>query len=96
MSEKVVLAVYDLTQGMAKNMSMMLLGQQIDAVDHSAILVYARNTFTVEASAKKNLKKLPTENPLRKSTSGWLKFPRKFSMSTWKNLRLNIRLISIT
>ena len=42
MSEKVVLAVYDLTQGLAKNMSMMLVGQQIDAVYHSSIIVYGR------------------------------------------------------
>jgi len=42
MSEKVVLALYDVTQGMAKAMSMMFIGKQIDAVYHSSIVVYDR------------------------------------------------------
>ena len=42
MSEKVTLALYDITQGMAKNMSMMFLGQQIDAIYHSSLIVFGR------------------------------------------------------
>jgi hypothetical protein len=42
MSEKVTLALYDITQGMAKGLSMMMIGQQIDAVYHSALIVYGR------------------------------------------------------
>jgi hypothetical protein len=42
MSEKVVLALYDITNGLAKAMSMMFIGQQIDAVYHSSIVVYGR------------------------------------------------------
>ncbi len=42
MSEKVSLALYDITQGMAKNMSMMFLGQQVDAVYHSGLRVYGK------------------------------------------------------
>lgn len=45
MSEKVVLALYDITNGMAKSMSMMLLGQQIDAVYHSALVVYGKEYY---------------------------------------------------
>ena len=42
MSEKVVLGVYDITMGLAKNMSMMFLGQQVDAVYHTSLIVYGR------------------------------------------------------
>ena len=42
MSEKVVLALYDITQGMAKQMSMMFIGQQVDAIYHSSLIVYGK------------------------------------------------------
>lgn len=42
MSEKVTLAVYDITMGMAKNMSMMFIGQQVDAVYHTALVVFGK------------------------------------------------------
>lgn len=42
MSEQVTLALYDITQGMAKGFSMMMIGQQIDAVYHSSLIVYGR------------------------------------------------------
>lgn len=45
MSEKVILGVYDITQGMAKNMSMMFLGQQIDAVYHSSLMVFGKEYY---------------------------------------------------
>ena len=42
MSEKVILALYDITNGMAKSMSMMFIGHQVDAVYHSSLIVYGR------------------------------------------------------
>ena len=45
MTEKVKLLVYDITQGMAKGMSMMLVGQQIDAIYHTSIIVYGKEYF---------------------------------------------------
>ncbi len=45
MSEKVVLGVYDITQGMAKSMSMMFLGQQVDAVYHSSLMVFGKEYY---------------------------------------------------
>jgi hypothetical protein len=42
MSEKVTLALYDITNGMAKGLSMMFLGQQVDAVYHSSLIVFGR------------------------------------------------------
>lgn len=45
MSEKVTLALYDITQGMAKSMSMMFIGQQVDAVYHSSLIVYGKEYY---------------------------------------------------
>ena len=45
MSEKVVLALYDITQGMARSMSMMLIGQQVDAVYHSSIIAFGKEYY---------------------------------------------------
>lgn len=42
MSEKVILSVYDITMGMAKNMSMAFIGQQVDAVYHTSLVVYGK------------------------------------------------------
>lgn len=42
MPEKVTLALYDITMGMAKGFSMMMIGQQVDAVYHSSLIVYGR------------------------------------------------------
>ena len=45
MSEKVTLALYDITGGMAKSMSMMFLGHQIDAVYHSSLIVFNKEYY---------------------------------------------------
>lgn len=45
MPEKVILALYDITMGMAKSMSMMFIGQQVDAVYHSALIVYGKEYY---------------------------------------------------
>ncbi|GIL46232.1 hypothetical protein Vafri_3262 [Volvox africanus] len=37
--EKVILYVYDLTNGLARSLSPMLLGQQIDAIYHTGVVV---------------------------------------------------------
>lgn len=45
MSEKVTLFAYDISMGMAKGMSMMLIGQQIDAVYHTSIVAFGREYY---------------------------------------------------
>ena len=45
MPDQVTLLVYDITQGMAKGMSQMLLGYQIDAVYHTSLVVYGTEFF---------------------------------------------------
>ncbi|GJJ77765.1 desumoylating isopeptidase 1 [Entomortierella parvispora] len=45
MSERVTLFVYDLSQGMARTMSMGLMGRQIDAIYHTSVVVFGREFF---------------------------------------------------
>ena len=45
MPNRVVVHAYDLSQGMARAMSMQLMGKQIDAIYHTAIVVYGREFF---------------------------------------------------
>jgi desumoylating isopeptidase 1 len=40
MNQQVTLIVYDATNGVAKRNSQELMGQQIDAIYHTALLVY--------------------------------------------------------
>lgn len=40
MSQQVTLFVYDLSGGLAKNMSKAIIGQQIDGIWHTGIVVY--------------------------------------------------------
>lgn len=44
-SVPVQLYVYDMTNGVAAVMSQMLLGQQIDGIWHTAVVVYGREFF---------------------------------------------------
>jgi desumoylating isopeptidase 1 len=41
----VTLYVYDITSGMAKGMSMMLIGQQIDAIYHTSLVVFGKEYY---------------------------------------------------
>ncbi|CAM9440026.1 unnamed protein product [Ascophyllum nodosum] len=45
MSHKVQLALYDLSRGLAKSMSMAFLGKQIDGIWHTGIIVYGKEYF---------------------------------------------------
>ena len=45
MSSPVTLYVYDITMGMAKNLSMMMIGQQVDAVYHTSIVVFGKEYY---------------------------------------------------
>ena len=45
MTEKVTLLAYDISMGMAKTMGPMLIGQQIQALYHTALVVYGREYY---------------------------------------------------
>lgn len=44
-SHAVELYIYDLTQGMARVMSQMLLGRQLDGIWHTSVVIYGREIF---------------------------------------------------
>jgi hypothetical protein len=41
----VTLYVYDITMGMAKSMSMMMIGQQVDAIYHTSLVVFGKEYY---------------------------------------------------
>ena len=41
----VSLYVYDITSGMAKAMSMMMIGQQVDAIYHTSLVVFGKEYY---------------------------------------------------
>ena len=47
--QKVVLRVYDLSNGMARTMSQQLLGMQVDIVPHTGVFVYGREWCAAES-----------------------------------------------
>lgn len=65
MTEKVTLLVYDITQGMARGMSMMLIGQQIDAVYHTSLTVFGREYFFGGGICNEQPYKTPYGKPIQ-------------------------------
>ena len=45
MTEKVILLVYDISMGMAKTMGQMLIGQYVQALYHTSIVVFGREYY---------------------------------------------------
>lgn len=76
MSEKVTLALYDITSGMAKSMSMMFLGQQIDAVYHSSLVVYGREYYFGGGICHDPAYQTPYGKPIETIEMGKTQIPR--------------------
>ena len=47
MSQQVTLYLYDLSGGLAKSMSRAIIGQQIDGIWHTGIVVYNKVKFNI-------------------------------------------------
>ena len=77
MSESVTLMVYDITQGMAKSMSMMLIGQQIDAIYHTSIVVYGREYYFGGGICHDNPKSTPYGKPIKEIPLGQTEIPKE-------------------
>ena len=78
MAEKVTLLVYDITMGMAKGMSMMLIGQQIDAVYHTSLVVYGTEYFFGGGICKMAPKTTPYGKPIDELPLGETEIPKEF------------------
>ena len=62
-SMKVQLYIYDLSQGMAKALSPMLLGKQIDGVWHTSIVLHEEGGKRIEYFYSSGIQKAPAGTP---------------------------------
>jgi hypothetical protein len=76
MAEKVTLLVYDITRGMAKGMSMMMIGQQVDAIYHTSIVVYGREYFFGGGICNMAPKTTPYGKPIQEILIGETEIPQ--------------------
>jgi desumoylating isopeptidase 1 len=67
----VQLYVYDLTQGMARQLSPMFLGKQIDGVWHTAIVINGIETFYGYGIQQTRAGQTPFGRPLQVITIGY-------------------------
>lgn len=86
MAEKVTLLVYDITMGMAKAMSMMLIGQQIDAVYHTSLVVYGTEYFFGGGICQMQPKTTPYGKPIDEVLIGETEIPKEFFEEYLKEL----------
>ena len=77
MSEKVTLCVYDLTQGMARGMSMALVGMQIDAIYHTSICCYGVEYFFGGGICREIPKMTPYGKPIEELPLGETELPQE-------------------
>lgn len=77
MAETVTLCVYDITNGMAKAMSKMLLGFQVDAVYHTSIIVYGREYYFGGGICHDEPKATPYGKPIDEYPVGETELPKE-------------------
>jgi hypothetical protein len=78
MSEStVVLLVYDITMGMARGMSMMMIGQQIDAVYHTSLVAYGREYYFGGGICNDAPKTTPYGKPIQEIALGHTEIPKE-------------------
>ncbi len=66
----VTLYVYDITSGMAKAMSMMLIGQQIDAIYHTSLVVFGKEYYFGAGTCADPPKTTPFGKPIQEVPLG--------------------------
>ena len=67
MTEKVSLNLYDLSGGMAKRMSKMIIGKQIDGLWHTGVVVYGKVFINLKKGIlfwRRNLSRMASTDPL--------------------------------
>jgi hypothetical protein len=74
---QVTLYVYDITMGMARNMSMMIIGQQIDAVYHTSIGVFGREYYFGGGICHDEIKCTPYGKPIQELHLGQTELPKE-------------------
>ena len=77
MTEKVTLLAYDISMGMAKTMGPMLIGQQIQALYHTALVVYGREYYFGGGICNDLPKTTPYGKPIAEINLGQTELPKE-------------------
>ena len=77
MTEKVTLLAYDISMGMAKTMGPMLIGQQIQALYHTALVVYGREYYFGGGICNDLPKSTPYGKPIAEINLGQTELPKE-------------------
>ncbi|KAI8360613.1 PPPDE putative peptidase domain-containing protein [Mortierella sp. GBAus27b] len=87
MAEKVTLYVYDLSQGMARNMSLNLTGRQIDAIYHTSVVVFGREFFYGQGIMNAVPGTTLHGQPIEQVAMGETEIPQEVFMEFMDNMR---------
>ncbi|KAG0321396.1 hypothetical protein BGZ97_011475 [Linnemannia gamsii] len=87
MSERVTLLVYDLSQGMARTMSLGLVGRQIDAIYHTSVVIFGREFFYGQGIMSAIPGTTPHGQPIERVDMGETEIPQEVFMEFMDNMR---------
>ncbi|KAF9910453.1 hypothetical protein EC991_006504 [Linnemannia zychae] len=87
MSERVTLFVYDLSHGMARTMSLGLVGRQIDAIYHTSVVIFGREFFYGQGIMSAIPGSTPHGQPIERVDMGETEIPQEVFMEFMDNMR---------
>ncbi|KAG0264142.1 hypothetical protein BG011_007410 [Mortierella polycephala] len=87
MSERVILFVYDLSQGMARTMSMGIVGRQIDAIYHTSVVIFGREFFYGQGIMSAIPGTTMHGQPIEQIDMGETEIPQEVFMEFMDNMR---------
>ncbi|KAK3817025.1 MAG: PPPDE putative peptidase domain-containing protein, partial [Linnemannia gamsii] len=87
MSERVTLFVYDLSHGMARTMSLGLVGRQIDAIYHTSVVIFGREFFYGQGIMSAIPGTTPHGQPIERVDLGETEIPQEVFMEFMDNMR---------
>ncbi|KAF9546014.1 hypothetical protein EC957_010289 [Mortierella hygrophila] len=87
MSERVTLFVYDLSHGMARSMSLGIVGRQIDAIYHTSVVVFGREFFYGQGIMSAIPGTTPHGQPMERIDMGETEIPQEVFMEFMDNMR---------
>ncbi|KAG0233885.1 hypothetical protein BGW42_007092 [Actinomortierella wolfii] len=87
MAERVTLFVYDLSQGMARSMSLGITGRQIDGIWHTSVVVFGREWFYGQGIMNSVPGMTMHGTPLERIDMGETEIPQEVFMEFMDNMR---------
>ncbi|KAG0300622.1 hypothetical protein BGZ98_009034 [Dissophora globulifera] len=87
MAEKVTLFVYDLSQGMARSMSLGLMGRQVDAIYHTSVIVFGREFYYGQGIMSAIPGATMHGQPMERIDMGETEIPQEVFMEFMDNMR---------